>query len=308
MAGRLPTADEDAAWTSNGTHFDPSKLNVQCGPPGEFRTRLVVASLYGVVHRDTFDTDNAFRRQKFRETCQSKFGIEDDTIQESLEQAILAKADAADARADSEPLLQCSTIRLSDVTPEQVEWLWRERFAIGKLSLLVGDPGQGKSFLTLDIAARVSRGAAWPDNPWEPQQPGDVILLGAEDDLGDTTRPRLDALAADVSRIIAIKGAKLEGDDHDRMINLATDLASIRKVVQSANQPRAIIIDPVSAYLGSTDSHKNAEVRSVLAPLSDLAAELRVAVIAVSHLRKGEGAALYRTMGSLAFIAAARSA
>jgi hypothetical protein len=92
------------------------------------------------------------------------------------------------------------------------------------------------------------------------------------------------------------------------MVNLSTDLDSIRKVIQSANKPRAIIIDPVSAYLGKTDSHKNADVRAVLAPLSQLAAELRVAVIAVSHLRKGEGAALYRTMGSLAFIAAARSA
>ena len=60
---------------------------------------------------------------------------------------------------------------MSDVAPEQVEWLWRERIAIGKLTLLVGDPGQGKSFLTLDIAARVSRGAPWPDTPWNSNRP-----------------------------------------------------------------------------------------------------------------------------------------
>ena len=206
---------------------------------------------------------------------------------EWIEEQILKGAEAADAADD--PFIECQTVRLSDVKPEQVEWLWRERIAIGKLTLIVGDPGQGKSFLTLDIGARVSRAAAWPDNPWEPQPAGDVILLTAEDDLGDTIRPRLDALEADVSRIIAIRGAKFVDDDNERMVNLSTDLQSIRKVVSEANEPRLLIIDPVSAYLGKTDSHNNAEVRGVLAPLAELASELRIAVVAVSHLRKGEG-------------------
>jgi hypothetical protein len=307
---RLMTDEQDAHWSGNGLSFDPRKLQVVCGPMDDKRRRVVIASLYGVTHRDCFDTDIDFLRQKFREKCQHKFSIDDPDFQAALEAEILAKADAADARAESEPLIQCSTIRLSDVEPEQVEWLWRERIAIGKLTLLVGDPGQGKSFLTLDIASRISRGASWPDSPKQSQPAGDVILLGAEDALGDTVRPRLDAHGADVTRIIAIRGTRFidDADDQERMVNLVTDLDSIRRVIQSANEPRAVIIDPVSAYLGKTDSHKNAEVRAVLAPLATLASELRVAVIAVSHLRKGEGAALYRTMGSLAFIAAARSA
>jgi putative DNA primase/helicase len=277
---------------------------IECGPPGSDGKRIVTARFGKQQHRDKFDVDDSFRRSKFRERLISHFQLTDDA-HEHLESKILAAASAT-----SVVLAECSIVRLSDVQPEQVEWLWHERIAIGKLTLVVGDPGLGKSFVTLDMAARVSRGAPWPDKPGVKQPAGDVILLGAEDDLADTVRPRLDAHEADVSRIIAIKGTKFadEADDQERMVNLATDLDSIRRVIQSANNPRAIIIDPVSAYLGKTDSHKNAEVRAVLSPLATLAAELRVAVIAVSHLRKGEGQALYRTMGSLAFIAAARSA
>lgn len=276
-------------------------LLIECGPTDNSGKRTITAILGTHRHRDKFDIDDSFKRAKFRDKVIGAFDL-DEGAHEYIEGKILSAAES------SESIIQCSTVRMSDVAPEQVEWLWRERMAIGKLTLLVGDPGQGKSFLTLDIAARVSRGAAWPDNPWEPQQVGDVILLTAEDDLGDTIRPRLDALEADVSRIIAIKGAKFDDDDRDRMVNLSTDLDSIRKVARDADQPRVLVIDPVSAYLGKTDSHNNAEVRGVLAPLAELASELRLAVIAVSHLRKGEGAAMYRTMGSLAFIAAARSA
>jgi hypothetical protein len=274
---------------------------IECGPPDASGKRLVTAKFGKRSHRDRFDIDDAFKRGKFRDAVIEKFEWSQDA-HEALETKLRAAAESDSV------IVECSTVRLSDVQPEQVEWLWRERIAIGKLTLIVGDPGQGKSFLTLDIAARVSRGAPWPDAPDDKQPAGDVILLTAEDDLGDTVRPRLDAHEADVNRIIAIRGARFVDDNEERMVNLATDLDSIRRVIQEANEPRAIIIDPVSAYLGKTDSHKNAEVRAVLAPLSELAAELRVAVIAVSHLRKGEGAALYRTMGSLAFIAAARSA
>jgi hypothetical protein len=300
----MPTPEEDAAWTPYSEH---SNVAIHCGPEGKDNRRKVVAMMNGQRVQDRIDVIAEWMNEKFRTRVINYFGF-DEEAHPWLREKINRAAAAADAQASSEPLVQCSTVRLIDVTPEQVEWLWRERIAVGKLTLIVGDPGLGKSFLTLDIAARVSRGAAWPDSPKQPQTPGDVILLTAEDDLADTVRPRLDAHWADVTRIIAIRGAKFVDDGEERMVNLATDLDSIRRVAKEANQPRALIIDPVSAYLGKTDSHKNAEVRGVLAPLSELAAELRLAVIAVSHLRKGEGAALYRTMGSLAFIAAARSA
>ncbi|GAI97255.1 unnamed protein product, partial [marine sediment metagenome] len=101
--------------------------------------------------------------------------------------------------------------RLSDVDPVPVHWLWFPRFALGKVSLLVGNPGVGKSFMSLDMAARISTGALWPDNDNLPDdanraQKGSCLLLTAEDGLADTVRPRLDNMNADCSRVFAIQG------------------------------------------------------------------------------------------------------
>ena len=306
--GRLMTKEQEDNWSANGISFDPKKLHVECGPAGEFRNRVVIASLYGITHRDCFDTDNAFRRQKFRERFVHLTCVEDDQIHEAIDEAIIAKADAADSQSSTD-MLKPEVVRLADVQPEQVEWLWPGRIAVGKVTLLAGDPGLGKSLATLDIAARVSTGKCWPDNRWEEQPVGGVVLLSAEDDLGDTIRPRLDSHGADVSRIVALKsiqGADVDGD-YKRSFDLGRDLEHLRSAIGSVANCRLVVVDPISAYLGKTDSHKNSDVRSILLPLADLAAESRVAILAVSHLRKGEGAPIYRTMGSLAFVAAARS-
>ncbi len=186
---------------------------------------------------------------------------------------------------------------VADVEPEPVEWLWTNRIAIGKVTLLAGDPGLGKSPVTLGIASAVSRGAPWPDAPHAPQPVGGVVLLSAEDDLADTIRPRLDAHEADCSRVVALTS----------LADLTRDIDQLRAAIERTPDCRLVIVDPVSAYMGKADSHNNAEVRGMLAPLAALAAEERVAILAVTHLRKGEGAALYRAMGSLAFVAAARA-
>jgi hypothetical protein len=197
-------------------------------------------------------------------------------------------------RGSRAPLTVCA----ADVAPQPVTWLWPGRLAIGKVTLLAGDPGLGKSLLTLDIAARVSRGAAWPDSPATRQRAGGVALLSAEDDLADTIRPRLDAHEADVSRVHAITS----------LSDLGRDVQQLRAAIDRIESCRLVIVDPISAYMGRADSHVNAEVRAVLAPLAELAAETGIAILAVTHLRKGEGAAMYRAMGSLAFVAAARAA
>lgn len=202
-------------------------------------------------------------------------------------------------------------VTVADVLPEKVAWLWPGRFAIGKLSLLAGDPGLGKSFVTLDMAARVSTGSAWPDAPNSPNPVGGVILLSAEDDPADTIRPRLDGTGADVSRIKVLSGVSRPGNsrqDVETSFSLDKDLGALDMAVQQTDGCRLVIIDPVTAYLGGVDSHKNADVRALLAPLGQLAARHRVAVIAVSHLNKNAaGPAVYRSMGSLAFTAAARA-
>lgn len=202
--------------------------------------------------------------------------------------------------------------RMSDVEPEQLEWLWPNRIPLGKLTLLAGDPGLGKSFVTCDIAARISSGRAWPDDSaWE-QPVGSVAMFNCEDGLRDTIRPRLDRAGADVSKIVAIEGVKVHdidsGESRMRGFSLANDLPRLERVVSDLADCRLIVIDPVSAYCGDADSHKNAEVRALLAPLAELAERFRVAVLMVTHLAKGTGSkAIYRSMGSLAFAAAARA-
>lgn len=197
---------------------------------------------------------------------------------------------------------------LSEVEPEDVTWLWDNRIPMGKLSMIAGDPGLGKSFLTLYIAAIVSRGTSFPDID-TPIKSGFVILLSAEDGLADTIRPRLDAAKADSSKIVALKGIQTTNEDHVQEFDLTADIQQLERAIQMTADVRVIIIDPITAYMGNTDSHKNADVRNVLAPLSSMAERHGLAVIAVTHLnKKGTDSLIYRTMGSLAFIAAARSA
>ena len=206
------------------------------------------------------------------------------------------------------PVLVC----MADVKPESVNWLWPGRISLGNLTLIAGDPGLGKSFLTLDIAARVSTGIGWPEQIEEKFEPGGVVLLNAEDGIANTVRPRLDAAGADVTKIFelhAISKFDKQGRFSNVVFDLTNDLPGLEHAIQTVENCRLVVIDPVTAYLGGTDSHNNADVRRVLAPLAALAAKYQVAVVAVTHLNKsGVGPAIYRAMGSLAFTAAARAA
>jgi len=182
--------------------------------------------------------------------------------------------------------------RASDIEPEGVSWLWPGRIPLGKLTLLSGDPGLGKSFLALDIAARTSSGSSWPDG--QPGgEPGNVAIASAEDGAADTIVPRLRHLNADMSRIYTIDGVKTESGR--RAASLDTDLPRIEVGVRSV-QARLLIVDPIGAFLGAADSHRDAEVRAILAPLADLAERLRVAILAIAHLNKAQQvSAIYRT-------------
>lgn len=205
------------------------------------------------------------------------------------------------------------TIKLSDVEPQPVEWLWEGRFALGKLSLLSGDPGLGKSTVSVDVMARVTRGLPFPGGA-PASELGDVLILSAEDDPADTIRPRLDAAGGDPDRVLVLKAVRerdpSSGKPKERGISLTRDIARIEDQVQKNPSIRAITIDPLSAYLGSgTDSYRDSEVRAVLAPLADLAAKYGVAVIVIVHLNKAGGMkAIHRAQGSMGFVAAVRMA
>ena len=210
---------------------------------------------------------------------------------------------------DGEIEIRPVLVQLADVEPEKIKWLWENRIPMGKLSLLVGDPNVGKSFLTLYIAARVTNGLPWPDDPLkQPILKGAVIILTAEDDIADTVLPRLKTNEADVSKVVAIQGVKYSDTEEQFYFNLITHLPALEQAIIQTPESRLVIIDPITAYLGKADSHKNAEVRGALAPLAALAGKYKVAVLGVSHLTKNQTLkAIYRTMGSLAFTAAARA-
>ncbi len=197
---------------------------------------------------------------------------------------------------------------LASVEPEPVRWLWENVFPRGMVSLLCGDPGLGKSHLTLDLAARISVGAAMPNG--SPGVNGEVVLMSAEDAMAQTVVPRLVAAGADRSRIHHLDGQRVKAEDGTTQV-IPINLDNVRIIDNACEQhhPAAIFIDPVSSYMGEADSHKNADVRGLLRPLSDLATQHDCAVILISHLTKSPGTkAAYRAIGSLAFMALARSA
>jgi hypothetical protein len=210
------------------------------------------------------------------------------------------------------PLTTPRLVNLATVTPRPVHWLWPSRIALGKLTLLAGEPGLGKSFLTLDIIARITTGNPWPDQPNGFNQAGSAVLLSAEDDIEDTICPRLIAAGADLQYVNAIQGVEYKPDDKtpgkQRTFNLECDLPALVHALDQTPNCRIVVIDPVAAYMGKTDSHRDADTRGTLAPLAQLAADRGVAILYVMHLNKSSGAkAGHRVSGSGAFVAAARA-
>jgi putative DNA primase/helicase len=206
-------------------------------------------------------------------------------------------------------------VSLADVKPLPIDWLWFNRIPLGMFTLILGDPGLGKSFLTLYMATKVSTGGTWPDSetPENSAPKGSVVILTAEDDLAHVVRPLLDALGADTTKIIALEGVKIKDEndrEHCEYFNLQRDLPALQQAIRNQKDTKLVVIDPLSAYLGGRiDSHKDADVRSVLRPLVELSEQCAVAVIGVTHLNKNPtGKVVYQAMGSLAFLAAARTA
>jgi len=196
---------------------------------------------------------------------------------------------------------------LSDTTPEQVSWLWFNRIPLGKLTLIVGDPGHGKSYFSLYIAAHITTGEPWPEIGM-PIEKGSVIVLTAEDGIADTVRIRSDIMEADVSKIYIFEGIKKSGNEELTFFNIVEHLYFLAKAIKEIGDVRLVIIDPITAYLENLDSNSTTAIRSALAPLAKLAEKEKIAVVAISHLNKDIAKrAIYRAMGSVSFIAAARS-
>jgi hypothetical protein len=198
-------------------------------------------------------------------------------------------------------------VSLTDVAAREVQWLWPGRVPLGKLTLLDGDPGLGKSAITLDLAARVSRGGALPDDSrGDVREPAGVVLLCREDGLGDTVRPRLEAVGADLARVTAITG--MPTPTGLREVRLREDWQALAREVVRVGA-RLLMIDPLMAYVErGVNLYRDQDARWALAPLVMLAEMGEVAVVAVRHLTKGGGVnPLYRGGGSIGIVGVARS-
>ena len=194
--------------------------------------------------------------------------------------------------------------RGSDVQPEAVDWLWNGWLAAGKLHLIGGAPGTGKTTLAASLAAVITCGGRWPDGTRA--ELGSVVFWSGEDDNRDTLNPRLRAAGADMSRVFTVDGMQEGGERYP--FDPARDMDALRQVLATLPEDvRLIVIDPVVSAV-SGDSHKNAEVRRGLQPLVDLAGQLRCALLGVTHFSKGTSGRdpVERITGSLAFAALAR--
>ena len=193
-----------------------------------------------------------------------------------------------------------SFVRLSDVTPRELEWLWQDRIPAGKITNVAGPAKLGKSTVMLDIGARVTVGAEMPDGTPGPGC-GGVLILAPEDDIEDTIYQRLELAGADRRRVVSMPN--IDGPP----VALSRDIEEIQRVIIEEDV-KLVIVDAIMQILGGIDTHKDAPVRQALAPLVALARRTRAAVALVRHWSKSGGdGALNAGGGSIAFNAVGRS-
>jgi putative DNA primase/helicase len=218
---------------------------------------------------------------------------------------------AGEARAgvfETRPELQSNwTMTLacaSGIAPEPISWLWRGWLARGKMHIIAGQPGTGKTTIAMKMAATVSAGSRWPDGSATKQ--GNVVIWSGEDHPADTLVPRLEASGADLNHIF-FAGEMTRGKEW-RAFDPAKDIRALQAAIEEAvGGASMIIVDPIVSATAA-DSHKNSETRRGLQPLVDMAAKLDAALIGITHFTKGsEGRSpIDRVTGSVAFGALAR--
>jgi hypothetical protein len=197
-----------------------------------------------------------------------------------------------------------TVVRLDTVEPQVVRWLWDGRIAYGKVTILDGNPGLGKSHLTIELAACITTGRSLPSA--SATEPGNAVFVALEDDAADTMRPRAEAAGANLERFYIVKGVPT-GDGVDRPLSLPDDVAHLRALVQE-KEARLVVIDPITTHLGDrVEVNKDHSIRRALQPLATMAQETGCAVVIVRHLKKNHnGNALAAGGGSMGIIGIAR--
>lgn len=189
-------------------------------------------------------------------------------------------------------------IRMSEVESQEVKWLWYPFIPYGKLTIIQGDPGDGKTTLVLNIAAKLSKGECL-DSDMDVQEPVNVIYQTAEDGLADTVKPRLEIAEADCEKILVI-------DESDKSLSMADERL---EEALAKTEAKVLILDPIQAYLGGgMDMNRANEARDMTKKLGALAEKYQCAILLIGHMNKASGnKAAYRGMGSIDFFAVARS-
>jgi hypothetical protein len=296
-----------------------------------------------------FSDDEEVRKEGIMEALIARDKREAEWAKEEEDERQAERAEAASLKISLGQLRQKKHDELNravmknvhDIVPSEIRWLWPGKIPLGKVTLFSGDPDQGKSYVTLDIATRVSHGLEWPgeeegtmggeegrkeggsgeqgegskENAESNSEicnhhsaihsPGSVILITSEDDDDDTIRPRLDAMGADTKKVEIISG--IEREAYSAQFTLPRDLDLLEKGIKKLGDCKLVIIDPLASYL-ELNSGGPSSIRQALDPLKDLAKKTGVAVILVNHLSKGSGATLYRSLGSISIIGMCRTA
>ncbi|MGO9087977.1 MAG: AAA family ATPase [Candidatus Sulfotelmatobacter sp.] len=215
------------------------------------------------------------------------------------------------AGLDPDPDLALVTVRASEVKMEKLEWLWQERIPLGKITWLCGLPDCGKTFVALDLVARVSSGREFPDgtaNKWGNRE----VLLGVtEDGVADTVVPRLVAAKANLENVHIIKCVTPEEGDSKkkRILMLKEDIVRIHRYIKAHPQISLVVLDPLTSYLGEVDYNKDKEIRPVMDALSALCEKTKVTFVAVMHLNKrSDVGAIHKILGASSVAGSARVA
>lgn len=195
--------------------------------------------------------------------------------------------------------VELKLIHMEDVVSKEVEWLWYPYIPYGKITIIEGDPGEGKTTFVLKLAAALSRGLPLPCDDDKEYEPIHIIYQTAEDGIEDTIKPRLEKAGADCSMIRVI-------DETDKELSMTDDRLE-QAIIET--KARLIILDPIQAYIGATvDMHRANEIRPVLKHLGIIAEKHNCAIILIGHMNKASGSkSTYRGLGSIDIQATARS-
>lgn len=274
------------------------------GNPGRTKAMEAARTVDACLAVPEFGTDRPAKASDFNDLAVHR---ELETVRAAIAAARpVADAESGDDKTDAPASAgttagrRATLVRVADVEAETITWIWFLRLARGKLTLFAGDPGAGKTYLALAVSAALSRG--WPlPGETSRREPCDVVYMTKEDGIGDTLRPRLDALGADATRVHVFAGA-----DDGRDVSLA-DIDVIGDAVTRTGAG-LVVVDPLQSWLGSrVDAHRSNQTRPLLDALGALCARHRCACLVIAHTAKNRGGRpVTAALGSIDFAGAAR--